>query len=188
FTVAPPCAPRETLMSPSNSRIRSASRIVGRETANCSISCPSVGRLWPGGNSPVIIRRLMVAATISAILGILTFRDVALFSILLPNSLFLLGISRTLYPNRLSRVRRQYLATAALTSSFSRAPNSPAPANPAFRLRAIDAGLSLSQAGNRTGTGSPRRRAPATAPSFPTASHRPIFRLIDQIKKYNLYT
>jgi len=46
-TEAPPRAPREMLMSPSDSRIRMASRSVGRETPNRVISSPSAASESP---------------------------------------------------------------------------------------------------------------------------------------------
>lgn len=62
-------------MIDSDSRIRKASRRVGRETPNCSMSTDSFGNGSPAPSSPVMIRRRRFAATSSPALGTRTTVD-----------------------------------------------------------------------------------------------------------------
>src|SRR3984893_9245032 len=71
-TEAPPRAPREILTSPSDSRIRIASRRVGRDTPNRAISSASPVREGPILRIPRTIWLRSSLETSSAALGILT--------------------------------------------------------------------------------------------------------------------
>ena len=68
-TRAPPREPRLTLIRSSASRMRNASRSVGLDTPNCTISCCSDGRVSPGRSSPRTIWRRYKVAMSSAVLG-----------------------------------------------------------------------------------------------------------------------
>src|SRR5215472_12652079 len=68
-TRAPPRLPRRTLMSVSASRMRNASRRVGRDTPYCSMSWLSAGRVSPGRSSPRTICRRRWLAISSPVLG-----------------------------------------------------------------------------------------------------------------------
>ena len=68
-TWAPPRAPRRTVSSDSASRIRNASRSVGRDTPNCSCSSASGGSRLPGRSSPRTIWPRSRAAISSAVFG-----------------------------------------------------------------------------------------------------------------------
>src|SRR5690349_16542110 len=68
-TRAPPRAPRRTLIKDSASRIRNASRSVGRDTPNISISTVSDGSESPVFRSPRTICPRIYDAISSAVLG-----------------------------------------------------------------------------------------------------------------------
>src|SRR4051794_9601337 len=69
WTRAPPCAPRRTVISDSDSRTRNASRSVGRDTLKRSSSSASEGRASPSFSSPRTICLRSWSAISSAILG-----------------------------------------------------------------------------------------------------------------------
>ncbi len=64
-----PLAPRRISNIASDSRMRNASRIVGFDTPNRSISTDSAGSLSPSRSTPVTMSRRMISATTSAALG-----------------------------------------------------------------------------------------------------------------------
>ncbi len=66
-TRAPPGGPRRMVTSESDSSSRNASRSVGRDTPNCSISSGSVGSHSPSVISPRAIIWRIRPATMSAI-------------------------------------------------------------------------------------------------------------------------
>src|SRR6185369_3654667 len=68
-TTAPPRAPRVTLMRPSDSRMRTASRSVGRDTPKAAMSSPSDDSVSPSFSSPRTIWLRSCLATSSAALG-----------------------------------------------------------------------------------------------------------------------
>src|SRR5579864_1491596 len=70
WTRPPPFAPRRTTSSPSDSRMRTASRTVVRATSKLAIKADSGGSRSPGWYSPLMMRRRRVSATSSAALGI----------------------------------------------------------------------------------------------------------------------